>query len=313
MKYSKVYWRRITSTNRQECSEIGKMLLARLVDDGMVVLEKKLPIKIHSGEPGNVTYLKSDNLSGIIAYLQERNIVTYFTETNTATGPRSQSHNHTQIAIKHGFTNLPFIIADGENGFDHVRVPIKNGQHFAGCLIATKLAEMEQVLVTSHFKGHIMSGFGGAIKQLALGFASGRGKTEIHSKVPIPDDKSIDWSQVRPMINGHFVWNTDVVYADEAFRQRMVEYALAAVNGKSYPYIQYAIDITANCDCDGHTMTPIYRDLGIFASVDPVAIDKACFDELSKREGKTAFPGGDIFPYAKKLGLGSPDYKLIEV
>ena len=95
-----------------------------------------------------------------------------------------------------------------------------------------------------------------------------------------------------------------------AFRQKLAEYALAAQKGKKNIYINFALNITKDCDCDGNIMKPIYENVGIFASTDPVSIDKACFDELAKREGKGPFTGENIFKYAETLGLGSCEYIL---
>ena len=153
----------------------------------------------------------------------------------------------------------------------------------------------------SHFKGHILSGFGGAIKMLGLGFASGRGKTEIHSKVAIPNGQAINWTKI---------WT---IYIGKEFRQRSAEYALAASQNKKFIYINFALNLVKNCDCDGRVMKPIYKDLGIFASTDPVAIDKACFDLLAQRENKKPYKGDDIFDYAQHIGLGSAEYHLIQL
>jgi uncharacterized Fe-S center protein len=310
---SKVYFIPVDGKNRSRTADISRKLLEKLVSDNPGILPQEIPIKIHTGEPGNETYLKPDNFREIISYFKEKNIKTYFVETNTAAGPRSNEVSHLKIAADHGFTLIPFMVADGPAGFDHQSVQIDRGKHFKSCLIAAKLANASRVLVTSHFKGHIMSGFGGAIKQLALGFASGRGKIDLHSKIAIPDHETINWGAVRSVENGVAGWKTDLVYADWEFRERTVEYALAAVNRKKFMYIQYAVDITENCDCDGHKMDPVYRDLGILASTDPVAIDKACFDLLRDREGKAPFSGEDIFPYAQKLGLGLAEYDLIRI
>lgn len=287
--------------------------MEKLVAEREIRLEREIPIKIHSGEPGNVTFIKSNNFTDVIAFLNEQKIKTCFMETNTAAGPRSNSFSHLKIARQHGFTQLPFVVADGKRGFDHCLITITKGVHFQNCQIATKLAKASQVLVISHFKGHIMSGFGGAIKQLGLGFSSGRGKIDIHSKIKIPDDQTIDWEAVQKTENGKTAWNSELVYSGDEFRQRIAEYALAAVNNKKYPYLQYALDITANCDCDETIMKPIYADLGLFASTDPVAIDKACFDLLSERVGKKPFEGNDIFSYAEEIGLGSSKYDLIRL
>lgn len=297
---TKVLFTSITKNNKNNIADIARRLLEKTISDNNIKLEKEIPLKIHPGTRGNISYVRAENYQGIIDFLKEKNIKTYYIETNTATGPRSNTTSHLQVIKENGFANLPFVIADGEKGFDHVKVKIDTGKHFQSCLIAGKLAEPKQIIVTSHFKGHIMSGFGGAIKQLGIGFASARGKIDAHCKITIPDNETIDWSK------------RDILYDGKEFRQRSAEYALAAVNHKQYLYVTYAISIVENCDCDGAPMKPIYEDLGIFASLDPVAIDKACFDLLQKREGKKPFDGDDIFAYAEEIGLGSTQYELIQ-
>lgn len=296
----KVYFNPINKNNLNNASFIAKKLLEKVIEDNNIVLQKEIPLKIHPGEPGNQTFIKPENYQDIINYLLKKQIKTYFIETNTVTGRRSDENSHLTAIKHHNFTQIPFIIADGEAGFDHVSVPIKNGRHFKECKIGRKLAKQSQIIVLSHFKGHILSGFGGAIKNLGVGFASKRGKIEMHSRQIVPDAETINWGKT-------------CLYSAEEFRQRSAEYAAAAVSGKKYIYLNFVLLITENCDCDGHKMTPIYDDLGIFAATDPVAIDKACFDELTKREGKKPFEGDEIFIFAEKIGLGSQNYQLIKL
>lgn len=236
-------------------------------------------------------------------------------ETNTASGPRSKGESHRQIAREHGFTRLPFKIADGDDGKDHVLVPIKNGKHFKECKVARLLVESDQVLVISHFKGHIMTGFGGAIKMLGIGYASSRGKTEAHAVPEIPEDETIDWSKAQlshDKHSGKVKWNNAYVYSNVAFMERTAEYALAATKPNDIHLI-YATNLVKNCDCDSEKMDPIYPDLGIFASRDPVAIDKAILDLLDQREGNPTYWGRQIFEYSENLGLGNQEYELIDI
>ena len=156
-----------------------------------------------------------------------------------------------------------------------------------------------------------MAGFGAAIKMLGLGFASGRGKSEIHSSQPLPPGQQIDWTKAQLGKDGNnIIWNPKVVYSGHVFNERVAKYALAASLGKHHIYLTFAFDITENCDCDAHHMDCVYDDLGIFASTDPVAIDKAVIDVLTQREGKVPFAGTEIFTYAEKIGLGTAQYKL---
>ncbi|MCL5438677.1 MAG: DUF362 domain-containing protein [Patescibacteria group bacterium] len=297
----KVFFYPIKDSNPNDISLKARHLLERVIDDSKIVLEKEIPVKVHPGQMGNITFIKPENFDGIIDYLLKKNITTYFVETGMVTGPGSNTDIHRRIAMEHGFTKVSFVIADGEDGKDHIEVEIKNGKFFKKCMIGRKLVEAKQVVVLSHFKGHVDAGFGGAIKMLGIGFASRQGKMEAHSKVYTPDLKTIDWRKHQQL------------YYGKIFRERVAEYALAAAYNKRHIYINFALSITDNCDCDNTVMTPIYNDLGIFASIDPVAVDKACFDLLKRREGKKPFEGEDVFTYAEKIGLGSQNYELINL
>jgi len=189
----KVYFYKVNDENLKEVPEIAKQLLKKVILDNKIKLENEIPLKVHPGNPGNVTFIKPKNFDPIIKYLQDKKITTYYIETNQApVGARSKGSIHVQIAKNHGFTQIPFVIADGEDGYDHTLVKIKDGKHFKDCKIAKKLVNQRQIIVLSHFKGHVASGFGGAIKMLSLGFASGRGKIELHSKVKLKKGEEIN-------------------------------------------------------------------------------------------------------------------------
>ena len=231
-----------------------------------------------------------------------------------ANGQRTDTQKHIQIARNHGFTRLPFVVADGEKDHEDLLIKI-NGKHFKECKIASKLVPYNNVIVISHFKGHSMTGFGGAIKMLGIGFASRFGKTEAHAKVNIPKDKLIDWTEA--VVDGNWdakniLWNDNYIYHDSEFMERIAEYALAAKK-PGHIHIVFAANLVKNCDCDGVVMESIYKDLGIFASLDCVAIDKAILDMLDQREGKATYWGREIFDYAQKIGLGNKDYELVKL
>lgn len=286
--------------NKETIAEASLILFKKLIKEEKVNLEKELPIKIHVGEPGNISYIKPENYDLIIDYLKKQEVNPYYVETTTVTGERNNALNHKKVAQKHGFNQIPFVIADGEVGEDQVEIslPTKT-KHFQKAKIAKGLADKKQVLVISHFKGHIDTGFGGAIKNLGIGFASRIGKIEQHSRFFTPSLKTIDWSD----------W--DKQYHQEPFEERVAEYALGAVFNKKHLYINFALNIVENCDCDSMPMKPIYPDIGILASLDPVAIDKACFDILKEKVKKEPFFGKEIFEYAKKIKLGNKEYNLI--
>lgn len=340
-----VYYMQIHSySETAKISNGAKEILKKLVENERLSLEKIIPLKVHFGEKGNTTFIKSDNFEGIIEYLKEKNVETCFIETNVLyRGQRTKKKEHIKLALKHGFTQLPIIIADGEIGedYDEIEIGMKN---LKSCKIAKEISKQKQLIVISHFKGHIGAGFGGAIKQLGMGCAARGGKLEQHANtVPIlnflqckkckkctlkcPTDAikigflpRIDKKKcigcaacisVCPNGTMKINWAGSV---SRKFYERMAEYAYAAQKNKQIIYISFALNITKNCDCEGHTMKPFVRDLGIFASTDPVAIDMACLDKLSQREDRTVFRRGRyILDYSERIGLGKKQYNLIEI
>lgn len=312
---SKVYFSKITDSDPRSISQKAKDIFSKMVDDENISLSKNLPIKIHPGAIGNTAYLRPELYSDIILYLKSHSIKPYFIETCMSS---QRSEGKEREFTEHSFTQIPFVIADGATGDQHEEIPISNGKHFKTCFIAEKLAKSDQVLVINHFKGHGMAGFGGAIKMLGIGFASGWGKTVVHSrKSTIHPGDSIDWEKTLNSSKtdeyGIHDWNPEIVFTSELFRQRVAEYATAAAKGKNHVYMTFAMNFSADCDCSSKEMAPLYPNLGILASKDPVAIDKAVIDLLSKRENKIPFTGSDIFPYAESLGLGTTNYEVIEI
>jgi len=334
----------IKMTNKEQISQDAKQLLKTVVNNEGVSLEEKIPIKVHFGEEGNITYLSPSYYDGIIEYLRENNVESRFIETNVLyRGKRDTRRKHILLAYRHGFTKIPVIIADGEIGEDYINVEI-NKKNLSSCKIARKIAEQKQMIVVSHFKGHIGAGFGGAIKQLGMGCAARGGKLEQHANtIPIinpleckkckectkkcPSDAiNIDlFSRISKQkcigcaacisICPHGAIKINWIGTiSNKFYERMAEYAYAAQKDKQIIYISFAINITKNCDCEGHPMKPFVRDLGIFASTDPVAIDMACLDKLSERENRTVFRRGrHILDFSEEIGLGTKGYNLIEI
>lgn len=337
----------IDSFDSNEVKEIARELLEKAIQGEKVKLNKKVPLKVHFGEKKNISFIKPDNFDGIIDYLNRNKIESSFIETSVMYGgQRYKKDLHLKTAKEHGFTQLPIIIADGDQGENYVEVEI-NKNHFKTCKIGKDFLDYNQLIVISHFKGHMLAGFGGAIKQLSMGHASKGGKLAMHmgikpkirnrkckkcnlcktrcneeaitidkksfinhekcvgcgACVAICPHKAISIFSIKGILR--------MVGIGNPFREKLVEYAYAGQKDKKNIYINFALNITKGCDCEPKKMIPVIGDIGVFASTDPVAIDKACYD-MAQKKGKK-FRGFKTFKYAEKLGLGSSEYHLIQI
>jgi len=331
--------------SQEEIAQGARAVLKTLLQREPVSLSPELPLKVHFGEQGNRTYLAPELYDGIIDFLQEKQCRCQFIETSVLYGgKRFNRENHLKLAKQHGFTRLPVEIADGAHGEDAVDVEV-NLSHFRKCSVARKIAEAPQLLVLSHFKGHALAGFGGALKQLSMGCAAKGGKMAMHMGVkprirrwlcrrcgacvnrcnetaitltPSPSidhEKCIGCGACFSICPAHAVsilsvqglWNA--LFKGKFFREKIVEYAYASSHGKPHIYLTYAVNITPGCDCEPRPMRPAVPDIGIFASLDPVAIDRACFDACARR-GKR-FRGEEQLVYAEKIGVGKNQFELI--
>ncbi len=345
---AKVYFSKIyNETTTDDIKKISKKLLDRVVTEENITLEKKIPLKVHFGEAGNITYVKPQNYDGLIDYLQDRDIEALFMETSVLYGgQRYKKELHLKTAEEHGFTRIPVIIADGDHGEEFTDIEV-NLKYFDKCKIGREFSNYDQIMVVAHFKGHALGGFGGAIKQLAMGHASKGGKLAMHmgikpqitnrkctkchlcqkacteDAITIDEKKSfIDHEKCvgcggcvaacpSKAVSIMAIGGIATALKGNDFREKLVEYAYAAQKGKRNIYINYVMNITAQCDCVGKKMKPIMDDIGIYASTNPVAIDMACWD-IVKENGKK-FKGVRQLDYAESIGLGTKNYKLIEI
>lgn len=340
-----VYFKAIDSYSKTEDISTAAADLLRIIEEMEgVELNNFIPLKVHLGEKGNKTFIEPKNYDGIIDYLIAKKIDTVFIETNVLyKGQRNTSENHLKVAKEHGFERIPVVIADGESGEDYELVEI-NKKNFDYCKIAKAIAKENQIIVLSHFKGHMLAGFGGAIKQLAMGCASKGGKLAQHAnsipkissfkckgckacaakcpeaaitvvkKAKIDKNKCVGCASCMSACQFGAITNSWFASLTKSFNERLAEYAYGASKGKNNIYINFAFNITKNCDCDGHAMKPIAKDIGVFASTDPVSIDQACLDVLDQNEGKIVFKRGrKTLEYAANIGLGSREYELIKL
>ena len=309
-------------------------------------------IKIHFGEKGNTGYIKPPWLKQLIDRLKKTKAKVFLTDTNTLyVGNRSNSIEHLRLAAEHGFsqelTGIPVVIADGLIGRESGDVEV-NLDHVATAKIASTFFHTDVLLCVSHFTGHILSGFGAAIKNLGMGCASRAGKLEQHSDVHpwvkakactncsicleycpadaieqaegsarIIGERCIGCGECLVVCNFGAVkmkWDGDALRVQE----KMAEYAYAVLKSvkKKAGFINYLVKITKDCDCMSQNGKIIAADLGILASLDPVAVDKASVDLLVEASGKDFLREAiDVewsaqLEHAEKIGLGSMKYEL---
>ncbi len=277
-------------------------------------------IKLHFGEKGNDAFLNPIYLRPVVDFVKSKNGLPFLTDTNTLyNGSRSNAINHVVTAIEHGFNyavvNAPVIIADGLKGNDYADITIHQ-RHFNTVKIAQSIVDAHSMIVVSHVKGHEMAGFGGAIKNLAMGCAPIKGKMEQHSARPVVNPKKCigcsecaticpanaitiaksvasinpiscigcgECISICPQKTIHLNWETEL----PTFIERMTEYALGAVQKKQKKtiFINFLMNISPLCDCYPFNDIPIVPDIGILASTDAVAIDQASIDLINKQIG----------------------------
>lgn len=260
-----------------------------------VSLRGKVAVKISSGEPGGHNFLQPPLIGPLVKKLGGTIV-----ECNTAyKGNRSDSKAHWQAIRDHGFHAIaPCDIMDE---FGEFAIPVTGGKHLTENFVGSHLKNYDSMLILSHFKGHLMGGFGGALKNMSIGVASAHGKAVIHG--------AGDPEQL---------WTAD----HDSFLESMAEAdgsVMDYMGRENIVYISVANRLSVDCDCDSNPHEPEMADLGMFASLDPVALDQACVDAVyaSPDEGKAALiermesrNGIHTVEAAEALGLGSRDYVI---
>ncbi|RKD22525.1 hypothetical protein SAMN02745883_00614 [Caminicella sporogenes DSM 14501] len=367
---SKVYFINLRSNSKK--NNLSNKL-KRLFDSAKLnkILEKgeQTAVKLHFGEKGNHGYIHPVFVRQIVDKIKEYEAKPFLTDTNTLyTGSRTNSVDHLITAIENGFAysvvGAPIIIADGLFSKNSIEVEV-NLKNFDKVKIAGEIFNSNSMIVLSHCKGHALAGFGGAIKNLAMGCATASGKQMQHSdakpdvikkkcvgcgicvnwcpkkcieiidgKAKIDHDKCIGCGECTTACRLRAIkvqWATN----NDVFLEKMAEYAYGAVKNKKEKvgYINFVMNVTPLCDCVPWSDAPIVRDIGVLASLDPVALDKACYDLINNEAplpnteiNVNINPGEDkfkhihknvnpsyIFDYAEKIGLGSKEYEIIEV
>lgn len=270
-----------------------------------VELTGKVGVKVSTGERGSKGYLKADLIGPFVKSLNGTII-----ECNTAyAGARNTVEDHLEVAKEHGFTefaDVDIMDADGE-----IKIPVHNGKNLEYDIIGKNFDNYDAIVNLAHGKGHAMGGFGANLKNQSIGIASRNGKAYIHTAGKSEDPDQL-WNNLPEQIN---------------FIESMAEAAKAVADhlkeqNKPIVYITVMNALSVDCDCDAHQGDPVMGDLGIVASLDPVANDQAFIDmiwasvdpgaeKLKQRIDRQQ--GREILPYAEEIGLGTRDYELINI
>ncbi|MGI6012870.1 MAG: DUF362 domain-containing protein [Oscillospiraceae bacterium] len=288
MKKSSVYFTK----------EISAAALQKLYHAMGASLRGKVAVKLSTGEPGGHNFLQPALIASLVQEV-EGSIV----ESNTAyAGRRNTAEEHWKAIQEHGFPTIaPCDILDEEG---ELSIPVTNGKHLTENFVGAHLERYDSMLVLSHFKGHLMGGFGGALKNISIGIASSHGKAHIHG-VGVPEE----------------MWTAD----HDSFLECMADADKAVIDyigRRNMVYINVANRLSVDCDCDSHPHEPEMADIGIFASFDPVAVDQACVDAVyqSPDPGKAALiermesrNGIHTVETACALGLGNRAYEIVEI
>ena len=262
-----------------------------------IKLEGNVAVKLHSGEPGNQNFLRPAFMKDIVEHVNGTIV-----ECNTAyDGGRNTTEAHKKTMLLHGWTEIADVdIMDAEG---EMELPVHGGKHLDVNYVGKNLADYDSMLVLSHFKGHPMGGYGGALKNISIGIASSYGKAYIHGVKDV-----------------NAIWTAD----HDSFLECMADAAKSVVeymHGKM-AYVNIMCNMSVDCDCCAVAADPKIKDIGILSSLDPVALDQACLDLVyaSNDEGKADLieriesrNGVHTIEAAAELGVGSREYELIDM
>ncbi len=288
MEKSKVYF----------CKEITPDNIVKIFNALKKNLPEKVAVKLHSGEQGNQNYVKPEMVQKIVEYVNGTVV-----ECNTAyDGERNTTEKHKKLLENHGWSKYFEIDLMDAEGPD-LELEIPNGKVMKKNYLGKNIKKYNSMLVLSHFKGHPMGGFGGAIKQLSIGCSSSYGKAYIHG-AGIPEE----------------IWTAD----HDKFLESMADAAASVVEyfKGNMAFINIMCNMSVDCDCCAVAEDPCMKDIGILASLDPVAIDEACIDLVknSNDPGKEHFlervnsrNGTHTIDIAAELGIGTKEYELIDI
>ena len=373
MEKSKVYFTDFRTRVGVSLTEKLQRLIKKAGITDIDMDGKFVAIKMHFGELGNLSYLRPNYAKAVADVVKECGGKPFLTDCNTLyPGSRKNALEHLDCANINGFntitTGCQIIIGDGLRGTDDITVPVRNGEYCKEAYIGRAVMDADIFISLTHFKGHESTGFGGAIKNIGMGCGSRAGKMRQHnSGKPIVHDDLCRGcrrcakecgSDAITYENGKAVINRDICKgcgrcigacvfdaienqnwnANEILGRKMAEYSQAVCDGRPTFHISLVRDISPNCDCHGENDAPILPDVGIFASFDPVALDRACVDAClhatpmpnSQLSDNLADPHWhhhhdnfldsnpnvrwkETLEHAEKIGLGTREYELIQM
>lgn len=322
-------------------------------------------LKLHFGERGNLSFLRPPLVRAIADEVARLGGKPFATDCNTLyAGSRKDALEHLETARLHGFLpdtiGCPVLIADGLKGTDDIPLPVPNGILLKEALVGRAIADADAIISLTHFKGHEVAGFGGAIKNLGMGCASRPGKKIQHSdnkpvvaagrcvgcqkcaaacahsaisyparKAVIDGQKCVGCGRCLAMCPLDAIEEDFAHFVPGSMDRKMAEYAAAALAGKPHLHISFLMDISPHCDCHPQNDVPIVPDIGMMASLDPVALDQACVDAVNRQprlpgtllSGLPPDPdhfhaigpstdGSIQLAHAEKIGLGTRSYTL---
>lgn len=373
MSSSKVFFTSLRTTPRSNLLDKMERLVRRAGIDTIDFDNRFAAIKIHFGEPGNVAYIRPNFAARMADILRSLGAKPFLTDANTLySGRRANAVDHLQSAMENGFNPISarcnVIIADGLKGTDYREIPI-DGEYCKAPKIGAAIADADIIISMNHFKGHEQAGFGGAIKNLGMGCASVGGKLELHSasqpvvlrdnckgclicvkhcahdaihldgdRIAVIDyDKCVGCGQCIALCQyGSAVMGEGDTA--ERLNYKIAEYTAAVLKDKPHFHVSFIMNVSPECDCWNHNDAAIVPDLGMLASFDPVALDKACADmvtaapvlstnnRLHDEHCHEHLEGEDKFhllhpdtkweaalEHAQKIGIGHIDYELVTV
>ncbi len=365
---SKVYYTNLKTSFSENLPQKLERLIKTAGIGEIDFTNKFTAVKIHFGEPGNLAFLRPNYAAVVVKVIKELGGKVFLTDCNTLyVGGRKNALDHLDAAYTNGFspfsTDCHVIIADGLKGTDEALVPVEGGEYVREAKIGRAIMDADIFITLNHFKGHEATGFGGALKNIGMGSGSRAGKMEMHSAgkpyvrqrkcigcgrcvqicahdAPSVVDRKASIDQDKCVGCGRCigVCPVDAVCpasdeSNDLLNRKIAEYSKAVLTGRPNFHISLVIDVSPNCDCHSENDIPIIPDVGMFASFDPVALDRACADAANKQPvingsqlDRMPKISADHFinsapetnwtsclEHAEKIGIGTQEYELIEI